>query len=122
MTSFLQRKAQLAAKLSYHRAGRQTNMELSVYMGWTCPVFTRILHQYVTSAILALKPFTQSTEGADSMSLIGPISTDIILRNGKRVGKRCNDISNYDTFGGNVLDSKAHSVDPKKKKGKGVPF
>lgn len=84
MTSFLQHKAQLAAKLSYHRAGRQTNMELSVYMGWARLMFTCILQQYVTSTILALKPFAQSTEGADSMSLIGPISTGIILCNGKR--------------------------------------
>ena len=84
MTSFLQHRAQLAAMISYCRAGCQTNMELSVYMGWARPTFTRILQQYVTSAILALKPFAQSTEGADSMSLTGPIPKDIILCNGKR--------------------------------------
>ena len=56
-------------------------------------MFTCILQQYVTSTILALKPFAQSTEGADSMSLTGSTSKDIILCN----GKRCNGISNYGT-------------------------
>ena len=33
----------------------------------------------------------------------------------QEVGKRCSDISNYGTFGGKALDSKACSVDQKKK-------